>query len=325
MKGIIVDINEKKDILLSEDGEFREIKNKGYSIGQSITYNIPSYTKITALAASIILFISAGLSGAKIYFTPTDYIDVDINPSIRIGINALERVVEFTSLNDDARTILDAMGRPKGKINECLEVIVDKSENMGFINSGNCEMDIEIISDDQDFYDKTEQYCKDLAEHNGRVNINIHKSDRKNFRRAQELGISVGKLRLIDDYKAISGEDTDGSSINFPDMSNNEIKQLIESVQNTKQSAVETETGGSTSSEEIKGAGEKIKQSDRSNTGNIYERAVRPAKNAAPEKTVQWESADSDKQKIIQKEKETQIPEKPNENKAETIKEFTEK
>lgn len=232
MKGIIADIKGRQAVLLTENNEYYTIKNKGYAIGQRVTHTPASYTKFTALAAAVVLCILTSLSGMKIYYSPVNYIDIDINPSMRIGINTFDRVVEFTPLNDDAQRLLDTIGTPKGSVDKCIKALVEVSEDLGYINDNNQEVTVEVISDDKAFYDRTEQYCKDITENNAGVRINVHQSDKDNLVRAEELGVSVGKLRLLDEYKNISGENADNS--NIKDKSNAELAQMIEDVRSTK-------------------------------------------------------------------------------------------
>ena len=61
-----------------------------------------------ALAACLVLAV-VGFGGFSVYAQPTAYVGIDVNPSIELGVNRFDIVVETTALNDDGRALLDAV------------------------------------------------------------------------------------------------------------------------------------------------------------------------------------------------------------------------
>ena len=63
-----------------------------------------SFASIAIIAALII-----GVYSYNIYFTPSFYMDVDINPSIELTLNRYDRVIGYHAYNDDGQYVLDAV------------------------------------------------------------------------------------------------------------------------------------------------------------------------------------------------------------------------
>ncbi|MEY8341589.1 anti-sigma-I factor RsgI family protein [Adlercreutzia muris] len=63
---------------------------------------------VTALAACLLLVLAAfGVCG--VYQTPSAYVDIDVNPAIELTVNPFGVVIGADALNDDGRTVLDAV------------------------------------------------------------------------------------------------------------------------------------------------------------------------------------------------------------------------
>ncbi len=314
MNGIIADIKGRRAVLLTENNDYLTIKNKGYSIGQKINYKPTSYTGFTVLAASVILCLFTGFGGMKLYYHPVSYIDIDINPSMRIGINTFERVIEFTPLNDDAQTLIDSIGKLTGSVDKCIKEIVEASENLGYINNSNQDVTVEVVSGSRKFYDKTEHFCRDIAENDSNVTINVYQADKDTLAKAKELGVSVGKLRLLDEYKNAGGENADSS--NIKDKTNAELTQLIEDTKSTKTQLTPGNTPASPASTDSVSEETKKNEKTAKQASGAEKRTEQPPKEAA---------ALAEKAEIISEKsgadtkKQTEQPEKIYEKEAEII------
>lgn len=63
--------------------------------------------RFTYAAAAALIF--AGIFSYNLYFTPSAYIDVDVNPSIELSINRFDRVIDTHAYNSDGSEILTAV------------------------------------------------------------------------------------------------------------------------------------------------------------------------------------------------------------------------
>ena len=63
---------------------------------------------VTALAACLLLVLAA-FGAYGVYQTPSAYVDIDVNPAIELTVNPFGMVIGADALNDDGRTVLDAV------------------------------------------------------------------------------------------------------------------------------------------------------------------------------------------------------------------------
>lgn len=157
MKGIITDIQNNRAVVLSETGEFINIPDRNYIPGQTVTFRTHSYTKILTTAACFILFFTIGFGGYK-YYKPTGYINININPSIQLRLNAFQKIIKVVPLNEDAEDLLNNSDGLSDDIEECITQLTDNSRKLGYLNESNKDITIEIISDKKDVKNKVESF-----------------------------------------------------------------------------------------------------------------------------------------------------------------------
>lgn len=92
------------------------------------------YKRFSAVLASIIIFFIAGLTSYNFYFTETAFVDIDVNPSIELTLNRLDRVIGVYAYNDDGRQLLDAVNIKHKSYKEALKMLIDKMAEFGYIN-----------------------------------------------------------------------------------------------------------------------------------------------------------------------------------------------
>lgn len=176
MKGIVVEVNENAAIMLSNTGEFVNVKNKNYEVGQKIRYFKNVGVSISAVASAILLFCAVGFAGWKFYTKPVSFVDVEINPHIRIELNAFEKVVNVVPLNYDAQALIEAVQKPNPDIKMCIQDYLDQAKELGFINSDNKEIDIEVSSADEDSFNRVVSMVSSMAETNTGLDMTINDS-----------------------------------------------------------------------------------------------------------------------------------------------------
>lgn len=142
MKGIVMEVGEKDLTVLAPGGAFVRMKRKSRDIrvGQEVDLKdsrretFGAMRRLSALAASLLIFVGAGL-GAYAYYTPAGYVDVDINPGIELAYNRFGKVVKAEGINGDGQAVLEALGSVKHKPwEEALEEILDTAEDEGYLD-----------------------------------------------------------------------------------------------------------------------------------------------------------------------------------------------
>jgi hypothetical protein len=59
--------------------------------------------------ASVAVMILSGAFSYNLYFTPSAYVDVDVNPSIGLTLNRFDRVIGVEAYNDDGAAVLSGV------------------------------------------------------------------------------------------------------------------------------------------------------------------------------------------------------------------------
>lgn len=142
--GTIIKIDENEAIVMCDDCIFRKVKREdNMYLGQKILVGDKDLTYrnkrinyyigvLTSVAAVFLVLFSYFVFNQRngIYA----YVDVDINPSLRILIDGRGKVEKVNPINDDAVNIikdLDAEGKP---LREAILSLIDVSRNQGIID-----------------------------------------------------------------------------------------------------------------------------------------------------------------------------------------------
>jgi hypothetical protein len=142
--GTIIKIDGNEAIVMCDDCIFRKVKREdNMCLGQKILVGDKDLTYrnkrvnyyigiLTSVAAVFLVLFSYFLFNQRngIYA----YVDVDINPSLRILIDGRGKVEKVDPINDDAMNIikdLDAKGKP---LKEAILSLIDVSRNQGIID-----------------------------------------------------------------------------------------------------------------------------------------------------------------------------------------------
>ncbi len=123
-KGVVMQMDPKHVIVMTPDGQFKRVprRHRNCRVGEEI--DLPSGSRfsfsarasryISIAAAAVILFFSlAGLFGGG--QSAAAYVTLDVNPSVEMGINAQEKVIEVQGLNKDGQRVVQSLhykGRP---------------------------------------------------------------------------------------------------------------------------------------------------------------------------------------------------------------------
>ena len=95
---------------------------------------ISLYKNLT-IAASLLVVIGAfSATGYACYQIPVSYIDVDINPSLELGVNILSRVVDVRFFNRDAENLIDEHALSGQRPEEAVNLILEAADVQGYIS-----------------------------------------------------------------------------------------------------------------------------------------------------------------------------------------------
>lgn len=100
---------------------------------------------VTALAACLLLVLAAfGIYG--VYQTPSAYVDIDVNPAIELAVNPFGVVIGADALNDDGRTVLDAVPVLHRSYKDAIDALM-ASEVFASYADADAFIDINVVSE----------------------------------------------------------------------------------------------------------------------------------------------------------------------------------
>lgn len=100
---------------------------------------------VAALAACLLLVLAAfGVYG--VYQTPSAYVDIDVNPAIELTVNPFGVVIGADALNEDGRSVLDAVSVVHRSYREAIDALA-RSEILARYVSNDSLIDINVITE----------------------------------------------------------------------------------------------------------------------------------------------------------------------------------
>ncbi|MCZ8523823.1 MULTISPECIES: anti-sigma factor domain-containing protein [Paenibacillus] len=138
-KGIVMEITEKNLIVMRPDGKFDRVprRKRSCEIGEEIVYaeesggwRTPSAAARSAMAAAVIFCIVLFASWGGKLGSPdvVAYVSMDINPSIEMGIDIEENVLELRGLNEDGNALIENVDYQGKKLENVTDVLLDRAE-----------------------------------------------------------------------------------------------------------------------------------------------------------------------------------------------------
>lgn len=255
MKAVVVEVKKHYAAVLSDDGSFKTIKNNNYEVGQIIQLMNRKvfYTKkLITIAASAAAFIILSV-GTWAYASPYLYISVDVNPSIEYTVNRFDRVLTVKAVNDDGEEMIDIIALKdlkNKKIKVAIAETVKQITRSGYFN-GNTEGGIIITtaSENDDKADEladtlhaiTEQEISDDTAQE--VDIEAYSVGLDRVEDARELGVTPGKLNLVEKLQAAAANSAD---INLEEWLNKPVKDIMKATKEYKIAATTSSSENST-------------------------------------------------------------------------------
>ena len=257
MRGIIMDIKDGKAIVLRNNGDVAEIKDKGYKIGQTIITYHNSYKKILISAACFVFAAVGCISGyAAAYRTPADYIYMDINPSVRLDMNCFDKVISVVPLNDDASGLLgDNKSHPKDA-ESCIDEIIKSCREKNYLNGQNNNVEFSIITGSSKSDGHIRSVSERLEKEDCTVIINNIDSDENNA--ALKYRTSPKRLKAVKSYTDSFGGTLEDNFSALKGVTNKEIYNMIKSSNNSRDTEDEQNDKPTTAERKYKASPERL-------------------------------------------------------------------
>ena len=232
MKYIVVQIKGENIAVLDSNGVVSKMKNNNYEIGQVITIMekrknfLKKIVNTSALVASLLLISLT----AYAYYSPVTYVSLDVNPSIEYSINRFDKVLSVEGANDDGTKLLENIDVKNNNIEEALSKTVDVLIDKGYLGKDTNEgVIISTSNKDTEKSDSLAAELKDkiqkkIDETGNKVVVEAIGVGAERVKEARELGITPGKLNLIEKLQKSSLSSAE--EININDWINTPVKEI---------------------------------------------------------------------------------------------------
>ncbi|NLV51025.1 MAG: hypothetical protein GXY20_10085 [Clostridiales bacterium] len=239
MKAVIVNTKSRAAAALSADGLVIKIKNSNYEIGQVIEINKKQSHKTrmlvvrAAAAAAVIALCSAS---ALAYYTPYSYVSLDVNPSFEYTLNYFDIVLSARSLSDELLLNSTELNMLNNKnIRQAVTETVEQIVEAGYFNEG-AENDILIAVSSKNekkadrLAESLQQSVKTGTEDNENIEINTSNISKELVKEAGDLGVSAGKLGLVEDLQESAKE----VEIDREEWLQKPVKEIMDAIKENK-------------------------------------------------------------------------------------------
>lgn len=156
---------------------------------------------LTALPIAACMIVMIG--GYAYYRTPINYISFDINPSVELGLNRFDRVIEAEAINADGNNLLNGAKILNMSTGDAIEELSLKAEEKGYVrDDGSTVIAVTTLSKQHDEAAKIrDQADKTLRTMISKRTLNAivytDSADLLLRTEAREIGLSPGKYKLI--------------------------------------------------------------------------------------------------------------------------------
>ena len=207
-----------------------------------------------AAAACALLVFLAG--GSYLYFTPTAYISVDVNPSLELGINRFDRIVSVTGYNEDGKALADSLDLKYMDYSDALEALL-ADQDMEVYLSDNADVVLTVAGKSESQSSQileTVESC--VSDHE---NVHCHSGDTEEIHQAHNAGLSFGKYQA---YLILKKLDPSVTLEEIQDMTMSQIRELIQAYSqedsqgNSRKNSSDSTDDSSDAAQESTGSGD---------------------------------------------------------------------
>ncbi|TLS38789.1 anti-sigma factor domain-containing protein [Pseudalkalibacillus caeni] len=217
-RGVVMEVNRRKAIILTPEGSFREIKMKrkeqlavGDELEHSYIAESPKPRRrsfmptVAGLAAALLFFVVvSGLLPFSSNEAVAAYVNFDINPSIEVGVNSELEVVQLHTWNTDAERLkLDLEAVKEMPLSNFTKVFIQRLDENGYLSDGRNLLIVTTAEDVDKYKDIQDELQKSVASKEAveqlktrGVATTIVDSDAKIREKAIKKGISPGKYTV---------------------------------------------------------------------------------------------------------------------------------
>lgn len=204
---IVLELSENNALVMKSGGEFARVKRQAsWQIGDSVllieTPKVTYLKRVSLVATSFLFIIVAAFIGYNSFISPHAIISVDINPSIELGVNRMQKVVSTKAYNDDGEKLLESFSLKGMTYDEALDEIFESDEMREYVsNKDYLTFSVYSKSDDKSIIENIDQLQYKILSENANIKVECKKVGLGEVTEAHKYNISTGKYSAIEELK----------------------------------------------------------------------------------------------------------------------------
>jgi hypothetical protein len=162
-----------------------------------------SLLTVTAVLLSACVLTACGEKAEEEETTAYSYVSLKINPSVDFVVDEDGQVVSYCCANEDAEVMLSDVDLTGETIEDATEEVLETAVETGYLDPDTQGDEIELGAIDSNGDEDTETYekvCKNLDEYfcnNGIFGKVTKETLDENLAQAEELGLSLGRTKIL--------------------------------------------------------------------------------------------------------------------------------
>lgn len=239
MKAVVVGKKDGKAIVVDTKGRFHEIKDSndliiGQEYERGMVWKI--HKRLIAAGVSLAMVFTLGTTGYA-YTVPVDYVTLDINPSVELGVNMFGTVVDINNFNEDGTDLTENLDLKGDTVDKALTELVKKATDKGYLTEeNNNSVMVTVATKDADDASDLQKLAEDAVTKELK-NENLQNTEviaqtvtKERQQEAKMMGISPGKILLIQKLQVFNSE------VKLEDYANKSVKEIMKEIKTEKKS-----------------------------------------------------------------------------------------
>lgn len=163
-----------------------------------------SYRYMRQLAAAAVLILILGIAGGNYWLKADTIVSLDVNPSVSLELNRMERVVRAQALNEDGKAILGDMDLKGTDADVAVNALIGAMLKEGYLSEMENSVLLSVANDDSEkdrklqkkLLDSVQQAFEGASVQGAVLSQSLSKEDEEVRQLAKKYEISQGKAAL---------------------------------------------------------------------------------------------------------------------------------
>ncbi|HBT63873.1 MAG TPA: hypothetical protein DEB10_04320 [Ruminococcaceae bacterium] len=239
--------------------------------------------KMIIAACAILTAGITAIAGYTLCETPVNYVSLDINPSIELGVNVFDHVVSVNAANQDGQNLIDVKNVSNLPVQNAISELVQEAAEQDYIAlDGSSVISVTAESKNEDDALKLQEKCSNgvnLAMSTKKIYAAVYAdcSDLSLREEAKGMNLSPGKYKMIKMLQSLD------PTIKVEDYADVKVRDIIRKANDLLESGT-----ADLSEEEKQAISDKIKKTDKKAQGATHkakQNKGNSGKNTTPDST----------------------------------------